>query len=106
MHKVSFLNENRLRNRADSCDLGRYLFVPSHKSHIVHFHLAFVAELKEGSIFTFAPAGIIEEFVENDHSTWNYSVPQQIKDRSCRAIEIGIQVQKGNRSWMLLTKGR
>ena len=91
---------------SDAGDLCHCLFIPSDESQIAHFGLALVTEFIKSSIFAFTPARIIEEFVERDHGAWNDSISQQIKDGSRRAVEIGVQVQKGDWPRVLLTKRR
>src|ERR1700733_3978800 len=92
-HKGMSLDKDCSRHRSNRGDLCRCLLIASGESQIAHFRPAFVTEFMKGSIFPFAPARIIEEFVERDHSAWNYSVSQQIENRSGRAVNIGIQVQ-------------
>ena len=65
-----------LRNGSNLGNLRRYLFTPSHEPEIAHLHIPLSAELHEGFVLPFAPAWIIEEFVERNHGAGDYRVAE------------------------------
>src|ERR1039458_7004001 len=76
-HRLRILHlfgNSLLRNGSNLGNLRRYLFTPSHEPEIAHLHIPLSAELHEGFVFPFAPAWIIEEFVERNHGAGDYRV--------------------------------
>lgn len=67
--------------------------------------MALSAKLHEGFALPFGPTWVIEEFVERNDGAGNYRICEQLKDCSCRTVEISINVQESNLPRMLLAKG-